>query len=117
MTTKTILAGTLTAAALALGGGVAYAATSGGPAGHAPAVTSTVTTVQHAQHPATWPGHGNCCHITGKNAAARPAAGTTTPAALKPGNSHTYRCDHGNGHSYHGSGQYTWKNGSWRCGH
>ncbi len=127
MTTKTILAGTLTAAALALGGGAAYTATTGGgPATPAPTVTSTITTVQHpqpaatqpaGQHPATWPRPGNCCHITGNNGATRPAAGTTTPAAPRPGSSYTYRCDYGNGYGYQGSGQYSWNNGSWCCGH
>jgi hypothetical protein len=121
MTTKTILAGTLTAAALALGGGAAYAATTGGgPA--APAVT----TVQHAQpaatqpagqHPATYQWRNDCCGMTGNNGAARPAAGTATPAAPRPGNSHAYRCDHGNGYGYQVSGQYSWNNGSWCCGH
>ena len=99
MTTKTILAGTLTAAPLALGGGAAYAATTGGgPSTHAPAVT----TVQHAQPAATQP--------VGQH----PAAGTATPG---PGNSHAYRCDHPNGYGHQASRTYTWRNGSWCCRH
>ncbi len=67
MSIKTILAGSAAAAALALTGGVAYAATTGSPASPAPAVTSTVTTTPTqpagqnpaTQPPATDPGHGN----------------------------------------------------------
>lgn len=67
MTIKTILAGSAAAAALALTGGIAYAATSGGPASPAPAVTSAVTTTPAGQNPATppaatYPRHGgDCC--------------------------------------------------------
>ena len=92
MTIKTILAGSAAAAALALTGGIAYAATSGGPANPAPAVTSTVTTT-----PATQP--------AGQNPAAPPA--TTYP---RHGDD---CCQYGNGHAtgygYQGSG-------SWCCG-
>ncbi len=89
MSIKTILAGTAAAAALALTGGVAYAATSGDPASPAPDVTSTVTSTPTqpvgqnpaTQPPATYPGHGNgCC-----------------------------RYGYGNGNGYQG-------NGSWCCG-
>ncbi len=87
-TVKTILAGTVTAGALALTGGLAYAATAGGgPADPAPAVTSTVTTTQQTQptatqpagqHPATRPWRGDCCRTAGGNGTAtRPAAGIT----------------------------------------
>ncbi len=68
MSIKTILAGS--AAALALTGDIAYAATTASPASPAPAVTSTVTTTATTQpagqNPATWPAatcprHGNDC--------------------------------------------------------
>jgi hypothetical protein len=89
MTTKTILAGTITAAALALGAGAAYAATTGGgPATPAPATTHAVTTVQHTQ-----------------------------PAAPRPGNTYNRHCGNGyrNRYGYQGSGTHTWHNGTWCC--
>ncbi len=95
MTIKTILAGSAAAAALALTGGIAYAATTGSPASPAPAVTSTATTT-----PATQP--------AGQKPATQPAA--TQPAATYPrygGDCCHYGYESGNGYQV---------SGTWCCG-
>ena len=137
---KTIFAAAATVPVMALGGGLAYASTSGSPApAPAPAVTATITATHPHTQPATQPrndcqptrGQMNCGDRNHSQQQARTTVRTTgtvtgTQRAGHPANQGTGQhgqqrnCGHGNsyqhsGYQGNGSGYYRSGNCGWGC--